>query len=133
MAVLMHSPPTAAMTISTEERDFFIELGERIANLRKARNITQVQLAEVLGVSQQTIQAYEVGRRRIPVSALPAVARLLVVPMDELFGLVSQKERGKRGPTSQLERSIERIAELPKQKQRFVVEMLETVLAQAGN
>jgi hypothetical protein len=33
---------------------------------------------------------------------------------------------------SQLERSIERIAELPKQKQRFVVEMLETVLAQAN-
>lgn len=133
MAVLSHSLPTATMTISTEERDFFIELGERIANLRKTRNITQVQLAEVLGVSQQTIQAYEVGRRRIPVSALPAVARLLVVPMDELFGLVSQKERGKRGPMSQLERSIERISELPKQKQRFVVEMLETVLAQAGN
>jgi transcriptional regulator with XRE-family HTH domain len=120
------------MTISTEEREFFIELGERIANLRKARNITQAQLAEVLGVSQQTIQAYEVGRRRIPVSALPAVARLLSVPMDELFGTVSQAARGKRGPTSQLERSIERISELPKQKQRFVVEMLETVLAQAN-
>jgi DNA-binding XRE family transcriptional regulator len=61
------------MTISTAERHFFIELGERIANLRKTRNITQVQLAEVLGVSQQTIQAHEVGRRRTPVSALPAV------------------------------------------------------------
>lgn len=115
-----------------EERDFFIELGERIANLRKTRNITQVQLAEVLGVSQQTIQAYEVGRRRIPVSALPAVARLLAVPMDDRFGTVSQAARGKRGPMSQLERSMERIAELPKQKQRFVVEMLETVLAQAN-
>ena len=116
-----------------EERDFFIELGERIANLRKTRNITQVQLAEVLGVSQQTIQAYEVGRRRIPVSALPAVARLLLVPMDELFGTASQTARGgKRGPMSQLERSIERISELPKQKQRFVVEMLEAVLAQAN-
>jgi DNA-binding XRE family transcriptional regulator len=75
-----------------------IELGERKANLRNTRNITEVQLAEVLGVSQQTIQAYGVGRRRIPVSALPAVARLLAVPMDDLFGTVSQAARGKRGP-----------------------------------
>lgn len=65
-------------------------------------------------------------------SALPAVARLLVVPMDELFGTANQTARGKRGPMSQLERSIERISELPKQKQRFVVEMLEAVLAQAN-
>jgi hypothetical protein len=40
---------------------------------------------------------------------------------------------GKRGPASQLERNIERIHELPKSKQRFVNEMLETVLAQASS
>jgi transcriptional regulator with XRE-family HTH domain len=121
------------MTISTEERDFFIALGERIASLRKEHDITQVQLAEALGVSQQTVQAYEVGRRRIPVSALPKVAKLLAVPMEELFGEPERRARGKRGPVSQLERNLERIAELPKQKQRFVVEMLETMLAQAGH
>ncbi|WP_426117468.1 helix-turn-helix transcriptional regulator [Massilia sp. PWRC2] len=44
------------------------------------------QLAEALGVSQQTAQAYEVGRRRIPVSALPVVAKLLQVQLEELFG-----------------------------------------------
>jgi transcriptional regulator with XRE-family HTH domain len=132
MAVPLREPSTASMTISTEERDFFIEMGERIATLRKAHAVTQVQLAEALGVSQQTVQAYEVGRRRIPVSALPVVASLLEVPMDELFGTASQAARGKRGPMSQLERSMERINELPKQKQRFVVEMLETMLAQAN-
>jgi hypothetical protein len=31
-----------------------------------------------------------------------------------------------------LQRSIERISQLPKPKQRFVMEMLETVLAQAS-
>ena len=133
MAVLHDFLPTAAMTISTEEREFFVALGERITNLRKARGITQVELAEILGVSQQTVQAYEVGRRRIQVSALPVVARTLGVPLEELFGVVRKPERSKRGPMSQLERSMERIAELPKQKQRFVVEMLETVLAQAGH
>jgi DNA-binding XRE family transcriptional regulator len=36
-----------------------------------------VHLAEALGVSQQTMQCYEVGRRRIPVSALPTMAQAL--------------------------------------------------------
>jgi hypothetical protein len=85
-------------------------------------------------MSQQTVRAYEVGRCRIQVSALPVMVRTLGVPLEELFGVVRKPERGgKRGPMSQLERSMERIAELPKQKQRFVVEMLETVLAQAAH
>ncbi|MDB5959821.1 MAG: transcriptional regulator, family [Massilia sp.] len=120
------------MTISTEERDFFIALGERIAALRKTHAITEVQLAAALGVSQQTVRAYEVDRRRIPASALPVVAKLLQVQLEELFGEACHAGRGKRGPMSQLERSIGRIAELPRQKQKFVLEMLETVLAQAG-
>jgi DNA-binding XRE family transcriptional regulator len=37
--------------------------------------ITQMQLAETLGVSQQTMNAYEMGHRRVPVSALPRLAR----------------------------------------------------------
>jgi transcriptional regulator with XRE-family HTH domain len=119
------------MAVSTEERDFFIELGACIASMRRVHNITQVQLAETLGVSRQTVQAYEVGRRRIPVSALPVVARILAVSLDELFG-EAKRSINKRGPASQLQRSIERISELPKTKQKFVIEMLETVLAQAN-
>ncbi len=131
MAVLLHNLSTAAMTISTEERDFFVALGERIAALRKAHNITQVQLAEALGVSQQTVQAYEVGRRRIPVSALPVVARTLAVPLDEIFGEGEQASR-KRGPAPRWQQQIEAISRLPKAQQRFVAQMLDTVLAQAG-
>lgn len=33
---------------------FFVALGERVATLRKAHGLTQVQLAEHLGVAQQT-------------------------------------------------------------------------------
>lgn len=42
-----------------EEQAFFVQLGARIAQLRKDQAIIQVQLAEWLGVSQQTITAYE--------------------------------------------------------------------------
>ena len=40
MAVILHKQSTAALAISAEERDFFVALGERIAALRKAHNIT---------------------------------------------------------------------------------------------
>lgn len=130
MAVYVEDISAANMTISTGEREFFVALGERISSMRKARNLTQVQFAEALGVSQQTIQAYEVGRRRIPVSALPIVARLFDVSLEELFGEES-RSRGKRGPTSRLEQQMEAISQLPKTQQKFVTQMLDTVLAQA--
>jgi transcriptional regulator with XRE-family HTH domain len=101
--------------------------------LRKAHGITQAQLAEVLGVSQQTVQAYEVGRRRIQVAALPVVARTLNVSLEELFGENKQAARGKRGPASKLEHHLERIGSLPKPRQRAVIDVIEAMLAQQGH
>ena len=120
--------------MATDDKDFFVALGLRIAQLRKDRGWTQQELADKLGIAQQTLAHYEVGRTRMPASSLPLFANLFSVPVDALVGNDKQQARtaGKRGPMSQLERSIERISELPKQKQRFVVEMLETVLAQAN-
>jgi transcriptional regulator with XRE-family HTH domain len=130
MAVLTHDISVAAMPITTEERDFFVALGERITQFRKARGVTQVQLAETLGVSQQTIQAYEVGRRRIQVSNLPVVARALSVSLEDLFGESDSSPR-KRGPAPKWQKQIEAISKLPRAKQQFVSQMLDTVLAQA--
>ncbi|HNP65859.1 MAG TPA: helix-turn-helix transcriptional regulator [Woeseiaceae bacterium] len=119
-----------AVAISKDERAFFKRLGARVAELRKARDITQVQVAEHLGVSQQTANAYETGYRRIPVSALPPLARFLGVSLDELVGETTQAK--KRGPTPRLQQQLEQISQLPRAKQRFVIEMLDTVLQQTG-
>ncbi len=120
------------MAISSEERQFFVTMGERIAQLRKARNLTQAQLAEVLGVAQQTVQGYEAGSRRIPVSTLPVVASTLSVSLDELFGSQPQVARSKRGPVPQWQQQIQAVAQLPKARQRLVSEMLRAMLAQGG-
>ena len=120
--------PTVA--ISQDEREFFTALGARVAGLRKNANITQVQLAETLGVSQQTINAYELGVRRIPVSALPTLARVLGTGLEELLG-ESQAATKKRGPAPKLQQQVERLAQLPKAQQRVVMQMLDGVLAQA--
>ena len=54
-----------AMAINLDEREFFDAPGSRIAQQRKESHITQVQLAETLGVSQPTMNAYEMGQRRV--------------------------------------------------------------------
>lgn len=118
------------MALSNEERAFFTRLGARIAELRRTQDITQVQLAEILGVSQQTINSYEVGRRRVPVSALPALARTLGVSMETLIG--EKSPPAKRGPTPKLQQQIERLSTLPRAQQQVVIQMLEGVLAQAN-
>jgi transcriptional regulator with XRE-family HTH domain len=119
------------MAISANERAFFERLGTRVAELRRTQNITQVEMAATLGVSQQTINSYEVGRRRIPVSALPTLARSLAVSLEELFGDDAAAIK-KRGPAPKLQQQIERIQQLPRTQQRFVMQMLDTVIAQAS-
>lgn len=119
-----------AMPADRDEKQFFKNLGARIAELRKAQNITQVQLAETLGVSQQTVTAYESGRRRMPVSSLPLIARFLGTTVEELIG--EKTPPGKRGPAPQLQQKIEQLTSLPKAQQRLVLQMLDGVLAQAS-
>lgn len=119
------------MAISQDERAFFAAMGSRIAQLRKDSHITQTQLAETLGVSQPTMNAYELGQRRVPVSALPTLAKALGVSLEELIGEPVGTTK-KRGPAPKLQQHMERISQLPKPRQRMVMEMLEAVLAQ-GN
>jgi transcriptional regulator with XRE-family HTH domain len=128
---LQHQVEIATVAISNDERAFFIELGARIASLRKEEDITQVELADLLGVSQQTITAYESGRRRVPVSTLPRLAKLLGVSIEELIG-GHGKRGGKRGPASRLQQQLEQVSQLPRAQQKFVSQMLDTVLQQAG-
>ena len=126
----LHTRLSAPVAISNEERAFFIAFGERLTQLRKAQGLTQVQLAEALTVSQQAITAYESGQRRVPISSLPLLARTLNVTIEDLIGMPAARGGGKRGPAPKLQQQLERISALPKAQQRFVMQMLDTVLQQ---
>lgn len=56
-------------------------LGEKLARLRKARGMSQEQLAAALGVSRQAVSKWGLGE------AVPDVSR--VVAMSELFGVTT--------------------------------------------
>lgn len=118
--------------MTPEDEVFYKALGQRIAEARKAQGITQVQLAKTLGVSQQTIAHYEGGRLRLVASIIPLIASAVSSTVVELMGEVTTPEvKSKRGPKSKFELQIEQVHKLPRTKQKFVSEMLDTVIQQA--
>lgn len=60
-------------------------LGARIRGLREARSLTQVEVADHLGVSQTAVSYWEKGRRVPSVAMLARLAGLLGVTIDELI------------------------------------------------
>src|SRR5574340_348151 len=52
---MQHLASHALLPMTQDERAFFKAMGARIAEFRKASTITQVQLAETMDVSQQTV------------------------------------------------------------------------------
>ena len=114
--------------LSEEEKRFFERLGERLSTLRRERELTQAQLAEALGVTQQRIQSFEKGNRRMPVSVLPDLVEVLDASYEDLLG--SRGARTKRGPPSKLERHLKQVSKLPPSQQRVVLKMLDGVLQQ---
>lgn len=64
-----------------------VEFGERLRKLRKERNLTQKQLATLVGVKNSVISFYEVGDRTPSPEVLKKLAVALHVSADTLLGI----------------------------------------------
>jgi transcriptional regulator with XRE-family HTH domain len=67
------------------------KLGQRIASLRKAKKLTQEQLAEALDCSVEFISLVERGVNSPSVSGLEKFAKILKVEVKELFTFEKEK------------------------------------------
>ena len=63
-----------------------MSIGTNIYTLRKARKITQAELAEKLGVSEQAVSKWENGMCTPDVSLFPMIADYFGVSIDRVFG-----------------------------------------------
>jgi transcriptional regulator with XRE-family HTH domain len=66
-------------------------LGKRIADLRRARKLTQEQLAEALDCSVEFISLVERGVNAPSVANLERFAKVLKVQVKELFSFEEKK------------------------------------------
>lgn len=65
--------------------DFLISMGKRMKQQRKAKKITQYQLAELMDVTPQMISSAELGQKAIRPENLAKMAKILDVSADYLL------------------------------------------------
>ena len=59
-----------------------LQIGNRIRELRKARGMTQEQLAELIGISFQAVSKWENNITLPDISLVPTLARIFGVTTD---------------------------------------------------
>lgn len=71
-------------TTDGNKPEYAHEVGERIVTARKEQALTQVELAELVGVSQRSMQAYENGEV-VPYRKMREIAKVLERPVEYLL------------------------------------------------
>jgi transcriptional regulator with XRE-family HTH domain len=105
--------------------------GPRLSAIRKARGLTQVQLAQATGSTQRAISYYENDDGIPPASAVIALAKALKVSTDELLGLKPPKiERANdTAEARRLWKRFQMMAELPEKDQRAVIRLINSLVS----
>ena len=63
-----------------------IKIGENIQALRKEKHLTQEELAEVFGVTSQSISKWELGETSPDIKQAKELSKIFKVSLDELVG-----------------------------------------------
>ena len=67
-------------------------VGKKIAELRKAKNMTQMELADSMGVSYQAVSNWERGNSMPDISKLPDLVEILDCTIDQLLSSREEAE-----------------------------------------
>lgn len=103
-------------------------IGKRLRELRKARGLTQIEVAEKLGIQQALLSAYELGQVRIHGALVAAFASIFKVSADQILGLKEIKGNGAVHDRRFLRR-LERIEKLPRRAKQTLLGTIDTYLA----
>jgi transcriptional regulator with XRE-family HTH domain len=105
--------------------------GERLAELRAERGITQIQLAEMIGSSQRAISAYETVAEYPPTAVVAELAKALRVSSDELLGLKPPKKtaRVEDPEVRRLWKKFQQVLTLPEKDRRAVIRLVNSLVA----
>ena len=115
-----------------DDATFAAQVGSRLAAVRKARNVTQLQLAERLGITQSMLSKYERGDLRLHGAMLVRIAETLAISVDELLGVKATPPppipvlKDKR-----LRRRIHQIDRLSKRDREALIRTIDAFLARA--
>jgi transcriptional regulator with XRE-family HTH domain len=101
------------------------EVGARVRGLRQARDMSQGELAALLGIPATNVSAIERGVRGLSLQQLAKLAKALdASPGEILNGHPPARQQG----IGRLPRRFERIRGLPRTKRRVLFEIIDAFL-----
>ena len=107
-----------------------VPLGSTLSAWRKTRGLTQVELGELLGVSQRMVTYYENDAQKLPAHLLPKLAKALGVTLDEVVGDGEPDIDQMAKPNKRLLKQVEKLEQLPAQDRRMILRMIDRLTAQ---
>ena len=109
--------------------DIDVQIGQRLRELRVRRDLSQDNLAEMLGITFQQIQKYEKGGSRIAASTLWDVSQKLDAPVAWFFEGLEKKDGLKKPPEMRLGdiRLFEELSELPGDVRHSLGALIRTI------
>ena len=104
------------------------QIGRRIAQIRKAKGLTQQELASTVGITQTLLSSYERGRLRIAAEMLAQIALALGASADQILGIEQEKESEGLGVSRKILKRMRQIEALPASQQRALLTNVDMFL-----
>ena len=102
-------------------------IGKHLRDLRKARGLTQVEVAQELGIPQTLLSEYERGTVRLHGAIIAALAKVLRSSTDQILGAKPIKENG-HFQDRRFFRRLQRIEKLPKRAKQALLKTIDLYL-----
>jgi transcriptional regulator with XRE-family HTH domain len=104
--------------------------GQRLAAARELAGVTQVELAQKLGVIQQVIAAWERRDSALKPEQIRSLAQALGTSTDHLLGM-SELPKSGNGPSGKARQVFAKVSQLPRRQQQKIVEVVEALVDKA--
>lgn len=115
------------MMIDTSTRgsssDEVLSFGAVVQKYRVKNNLSQPELAKLLGTSRNTVTNWETDKSLPSVSAIRELAKILDIPLYELFGISNQEL-----PSSHENNLLREYRRLSRMGQKVIDKMISTIL-----
>jgi len=113
-----------------------LAIAERVRAHRKARGISQVEFAALLGISQVLVSKYETGGLLLHGELIAKLAGILKVSTDELLGMPHRRHKEAAAPPPPVDRGLARrfaqVQALPKRDRDALTRTIDAFLTARG-
>ena len=107
--------------------------GERLHHARLEAGLSQKQIADQLGITQQSYAGWERRSTALKPEHLIVLGRILGVSIEHLLGQDTRRN-AKGGPVGKARLVFEEVSRLPRHKQQHILRVVEDLLvAQTAN